>query len=198
MDLDGILYLLFCVPCCLMEIYISKVKYSSSTSSKTASNDRETFIFIWLIVTCSQVFSVSCARLGYGSKIIDKNSFIYYLWISFNIILYLMGVSLRKQSIEQLGEWFTTVIRTDDNQQLIDFGWYEKMRHPSYAGSLLYFLALALLLNNWLSLFIAMIPISLVFYYRIYIEEQVLKKHFGMKYEEYRQRVPHMIIPKVF
>ncbi|CAF1067034.1 unnamed protein product [Rotaria sordida] len=198
MDSDKFLCALFGIPCCLMEIYISKTKYSSSTSSKTSSKDRRTFIFIWLFIICSLLFSIRCARLGYGSKIIDNKSFIYYLWILFNISLYLMGILLRKQSIEQLGKWFTTVIRIDENQQIIDFGWYEKMRHPSYAGILLYFLALALFLNNWLSLFIIMIPISLVFFYRIHIEEQELKKHFGIKYEEYRQKVPYIIIPKVF
>ncbi|CAF1048409.1 unnamed protein product [Rotaria sordida] len=170
MDSDKFLCALFGIPCCLMEIYISKTKYSSSTSSKTSSKDRRTFIFIWLFIICSLLFSIRCARLGYGSKIIDNKSFIYYLWILFNISLYLMGILLRKQSIEQLGKWFTTVIRIDENQQIIDFGWYEKMRHPSYA----------------------------VFFYRIHIEEQELKKHFGIKYEEYRQKVPYIIIPKVF
>ncbi|CAF3531989.1 unnamed protein product [Rotaria sp. Silwood1] len=198
MDLDSFLCLVLGIPCFLMEMYISKTKYSSSTSTKSPSKDRGTFIFIWLIIICSQALSISCVRLDYGSKIIANKSFIYFLWISFNISLYLMGILLRKQSIEQLGKWFTTVIRTDENQKLIDFGWYKKMRHPSYAGLLLYFLALGLLLNNWLSLFISIIPISLVIFYRIHIEEQELKQHFGIKYEEYRQKVPYMIIPKVF
>ena len=109
-----------------------------------------------------------------------------------------MGCLLRKQSIEQLGKWFTTAVRTDENQQIIDFGWYGMMRHPSYSGSLLYFLSLALLLNNWLGLFGIMIPISLVFLYRIYVEEHELQKHFGIKYEEYKRKVPSSLIPKIF
>ncbi|CAF4893413.1 unnamed protein product [Rotaria sp. Silwood1] len=133
MDLDSFLCLVLGIPCFLMEMYISKTKYSSSTSTKSPSKDRGTFIFIWLIIICSQALSISCVRLDYGSKIIANKSFIYFLWISFNISLYLMGILLRKQSIEQLGKWFTTVIRTDENQKLIDFGWYKKMRHPSYA-----------------------------------------------------------------
>jgi protein-S-isoprenylcysteine O-methyltransferase Ste14 len=196
MDLDRFLYLLFGIPCIFMEFYISKNKYSSS--SKSLSKDRGTFIFIWLFIMCSQGFSAHYVRLGYGSKIIENHLFKFCFWIPFSITLYLTGFFIRKQSIEQLGKWFTTVIRIDEHQQLIDFGWYGKMRHPSYTGVLSYFLALALLLNNWLSLFSTMIPICLVFFYRIYIEEHELGKHFGIQYEEYKQKVPNILIPKVF
>jgi protein-S-isoprenylcysteine O-methyltransferase len=151
-----------------------------------------------LIIGCSQIFSLHYIRLGYGSKIIENEFFKFSFWIPFNICLYLMGHLLRKQAIEQLGKWFTTNIRTDDNQLLIDSGWYGKMRHPSYTGVLMYFLGLTLLLNNWLGLFSIMIPVCLVFLYRIYIEENELKKHFGIKYEEYKHKVPSVIIPKIF
>jgi len=197
MDLDRFLYLLFGIPCIFMEFYISKNKYSSS-SSKSLSKDRGTFIFIWLFIMCSQGFSAHYVRLGYGSKIIENKSLKYFFWIPLNIILYVMGHLLRQQAIEQLGQWFTTAVRTDKNQEIIDSGWYGIVRHPSYTGALMYFLALALLLNNWLSLFSTMIPICLVFFYRIYIEEHELGKHFGIQYEEYKQKVPNILIPKVF
>ena len=73
MDLDRFLYLIFGIPCALMEIYISKKKYSSSSSVKTPSKDRGTLILIWLIIACSQAFSVHYIRLGYGSKIIQNS-----------------------------------------------------------------------------------------------------------------------------
>jgi protein-S-isoprenylcysteine O-methyltransferase Ste14 len=198
MDVDRFLYLLFCVPCALIEMYISKKKYSSSSSPKTPSKDRGTLILIWLIIIGSHVFSSSYVRLGYGSKIIENKSLKYFFWIPFSTILYFMGHLLRRQSIEQLGKWFTTAVRTDENQQLIDVGCYGKMRHPAYTGSLLYFLSLGLFLNNWLSLLGTMVPITSVFLYRIHVEEQELKKHFGIKYEEYRRKVPNMFIPRIF
>ena len=81
---------------------------------------------------------------------------------------------------------------------MIDFGWYGKMRHPSYTGVLVYFLALVLLLNNWLSLFATLLPIYFVFFYRIYIEEQELRKHFETRHDKYRQQVPYLIISNLF
>lgn len=192
MDADIILYFLFGIPCGILEVYISIQKYASP------KKDRGTLIFIWLIIACSQILCVHYIRLGYGLKIIDNQFLKYFIWIPFNIVLYLMGNFLRQQAIEQLGKWFTTVVRTDENHQLIDTGLYRYIRHPSYAGALMYFLALSLLLNNWLGVFGIMIPICLVFLYRIYVEEEELKNHFGIKYEKYKEKVPKMIIPKIF
>jgi protein-S-isoprenylcysteine O-methyltransferase Ste14 len=196
MDYDCLLYYIFGLPCGLLEIYISIKKYSSTP--KAPSKDRGTLMFIWLIIGCSQIFSAHYVRLGYGSKIIENKSLKYFFWIPLNIILYLMGHLLRQQAIEQLGQWFTTAVRTDKNQEIIDSGWYGIVRHPSYTGALMYFLALALLLNNWLGLIGTMIPISLAFLYRIYVEEEELKKHFGIKHEKYRQKVPRILIPYIF
>jgi protein-S-isoprenylcysteine O-methyltransferase len=193
MDIDSFLAALFGISIGFIEFSISIKKYSSSSPSK----DRGTFIFIWIIVLCSMIFTLHYVRTGYGSKIIENQTFKYFFSIPFSIILCLTGYLLRQQSIEQLGKWFTTAIRTNESQQLIDIGWYAKMRHPSYTGVLMCFLSIALLLNNWLGLVGIMIPISSVFFYRIYVEEQELEKHFGIKYKEYRTKVPNMIIPKV-
>lgn len=192
MDSDILLHFLFGIPCGLLELYISIKKYSPS------SKDRGTIFILWLIIGCSQIFSIRFIRLGYGSKIIENEVFKKFLWLPSIICLYVIGHIIRQQSIRQLGQWFSTVIRTDDNHELIDSGWYGIVRHPSYTGALMYFLALALLLNNWIGLFGMMIPISGVFIYRISIEENELKKHFGIKYQNYQKKVPKKIIPKIF
>ena len=97
---------------------------------------------------------------------------------------------MRKQAIDQLGKWFTTVVRTNENQPLIDSGWYGRMRHPSYTGLLMYFLALSLSLNNWLGIVGIICPITCAFLHRVRIEENALHEHSGVKYEEYRKKCP--------
>ena len=52
-------------------------------------------------------------RLGYGPKLIENKIFKYYFWIPTNVNLFIMGIVICKQSIEQLGQWFTTVVRID-------------------------------------------------------------------------------------
>ena len=197
MDIDRALYLIFAIPCGLVELYISLKKYSS-TQPKSSSKDSGTLAFIWIIITCSQVLTVHCIRQDYGAKILDNGSFKYFLWIPANICVYFLGHLLRQQAIQQLGTWFTTAVRTNRHQQLINSGWYAKMRHPSYTGVLMYFLAVTLLLNNWLGLVGILMPVVLVFLYRIHVEERALQEHFGQKYEDYRKKVPNMLLPTLF
>ena len=192
MDVNALVAALLGIFYGLNEVYISIKKYSSS------SKDGGTFTYLWIVITCSMIFSTQAIRRGYGLVLIENPSWRYFLVIPVGVSIFLMGYILRRQAIEQLGQWFTTPIRTVDNQQLIDVGWYSKMRHPSYTGVLMCFLGLSVLLNNLLSLFGIMLPICSVFLYRIYVEEQVLEKHFGSKYRDYRQRVPNKIIPKMF
>jgi protein-S-isoprenylcysteine O-methyltransferase len=197
MDVDLILYMIFAFPCAFIELYISTTKYSSS-SDKSLSNDRRTFESIWIVISMSQMFTIYCICQGYGMKIIDESQWKTFVWIPLSIGLYFLGHLLRKQAIEQLGVWFTTIVRTNKHQPLIDAGWYSRMRHPSYTGVLMYFLAITLLLNNWLGIVGIIVPVCFVFAYRIYIEEQVLRKHFGIKHEQYCDKVPNRIMPKIF
>ena len=197
MDFDEKLFTLFGIPCAFLEFYISRKKFSS-TVEKSASKDAGSFKSIWAVICASQTFAYICVRRNFGPKIIGDGPLKFYVWVPMSIFLYLMGHRIRHQSIEQLGRWFTTIVRTNSQQELIQTGWYSKMRHPSYTGCLMYFLGLSLLSNNWFVLFGAMIPISCVFRYRIYIEEKALSQHFREKYDEYRRKVPNMIFPRLF
>lgn len=197
MDIDRILYLIFAIPCGLMEFYISKTKFSSKTE-RSASKDRGSFTSLWLVIMSSQALTVYLIRQGLGTKIIPNGPFKNFVWIPTSVIIYLLGHRIRHQSIRQLGDWFTTIVRTTEEQELIQSGWYARMRHPSYTGCLMYFLGVSALLNNWLGFFGIMLPISLVFRYRVYVEEKALHHHFGRKYDEYRQKVPNMFFPKLF
>ena len=51
--------------------------------------------------------------------------------------------------------------------------------------------------NNWFTLICIFIPIFIAFYYRIHIEEKVLYKAFGNKYEEYIRNTGKLF-PKIF
>ncbi len=53
------------------------------------------------------------------------------------------------------------------------------VRHPSYSGLLLVFLAVGLWTRNWLSLAIFMVPPMLALLYRMVVEEWALREAFG-------------------
>lgn len=190
MDVDEILFCLLSIPVCLIEIRRSIKKYSSTTK------DHGTLAYIWIVIPCSIGLTKYLMRLGYGGKILEKSWMKYSIYMPMCTIVCVLGCVLRQRAIDELGQWFTTSICTNDNQKIIDSGWYGRMRHPSYTGTLMNFLGITLALNNWLGLIGIFVPVYCVFRYRVYIEEKELEKHFDKQYRTYRTRVTNMFIPK--
>lgn len=67
------------------------------------------------------------------------------------------------------------------------------MRHPSYAFSLLTFVGLAIVLNNYISAIVLLIPVFVMFLRRINIEEEVLIEQFGQDYIDYMKKTKRLI-----
>lgn len=87
-------------------------------------------------------------------------------------------------------------IQNERGQHVIDTGPYALVRHPMYAGAILYMLGMPLLLGSWLGL--AVLPlIVLALVVRIFIEESVLRK--GIPgYDDYAARVRWRLLPGVW
>jgi protein-S-isoprenylcysteine O-methyltransferase Ste14 len=78
-------------------------------------------------------------------------------------------------------------------QTVIETGPYRLIRHPSYTGLLIILLGYGFCLTNWLSLLVLMGCSLLGFWYRIYVEEQVLQAQLGQRYQEYMRRTKRLI-----
>lgn len=61
------------------------------------------------------------------------------------------GLALRTWAIATLGGWFTLRVGVKPAQRLVQEGPYRRMRHPSYAGAFLAFVASAILLHAWVA-----------------------------------------------
>lgn len=95
--------------------------------------------------------------------------------------------------INNLGKYFTVDVTIKKDHQLKTDGFYKYVRHPSYAFSLLTFLGLAIVLNNYISAVIVFVPVFLMFLYRIKIEEKVLTEQFGSDYSDYMKKTKRLI-----
>ena len=62
-----------------------------------------------------------------------------------------LGLLLRWWSFVSLGEYFTMVVKTSEDQPVVDRGPYRVLRHPSYTGLLMAFAGGGLMLGNWVS-----------------------------------------------
>jgi protein-S-isoprenylcysteine O-methyltransferase Ste14 len=71
------------------------------------------------------------------------------------------------------------------------------VRHPSYLGLEICFLAVGLHTGNWACLALMLIAPTLAVLYRIHIEEQALLGAFGAEYADY-SRTTKRLIPGVY
>ena len=140
---------------------------------------------------------------------------VYFGWLA------LMGLDVKRWGISHMSEWpmvagvvliplgflavgwtfrvnsfAAPVVAIQENQTVIDTGPYRFMRHPMYAGALVYMIGMPLVLGSWLGL--AALPlIVFLLAIRILVEEHVLKKNLP-GYDEYAARVRWRLLPGVW
>ena len=109
------------------------------------------------------------------------------------LVVFAAGLTLRWYSIMHLGRFFTVNVAIAADHRLIETGPYRFVRHPSYTGALMAFTGLALCLANWASLAVMLIPVFLVFQWRMHVEEDALLRAFGDRYRDYMKRTKRLI-----
>jgi protein-S-isoprenylcysteine O-methyltransferase Ste14 len=113
------------------------------------------------------------------------------------VVLLLAAIAGRLWAVRTLGRWFTTDVRTDTAQPVIDVGPYRWVRHPSYTAAMIALLAVGLTFDNWVSL-AAMVVFPLVgFGLRIRVEERALLGALGEPYRDYA-RTHRRLVPGIW
>lgn len=111
--------------------------------------------------------------------------------------VFIAGLGLRWYAIIHLGRFFTTEVAIAADHKLIDTGPFRFVRHPSYVGVLLQFLAIGIRSGNILALGVLMLPLTVALLYRVRIEEAALAEAFGSQYDAYA-RATKRIVPFVY
>jgi protein-S-isoprenylcysteine O-methyltransferase len=97
------------------------------------------------------------------------------------------GLALRTWAVALLGPWFTWNVTVQMGQRLVTQGPYRFIRHPSYTGALVTFVASCVLLRSWVVALLAALTLVLAFQRRIRYEEALLVKTLP-RYQEYISR----------
>jgi protein-S-isoprenylcysteine O-methyltransferase Ste14 len=176
-----------------VEVYVvftARLRRGGSTGVTTA--DRGSMMVLWVVIggSISAGFWVAAA---YEPAAIHAGP-----WLrAVSLALLATGLLVRVTAIYTLGRSFTANVSIHATQTLNRSGLFRYLRHPSYTGMLLIFLALGLRLQNWLSLAIVLLPPFAALLYRIHVEEAALTEAFGEQYVDY-SRTTKRLVPGIY
>lgn len=108
-------------------------------------------------------------------------------------VILILGLAIRLFAVLSLGRAFSANVAIRDAQRFNQAGLYKLVRHPSYLGLLLIFLAIGLHARNPLSLACAVLPTTAALLYRIHVEEIALISAFGQAYETYSAHTKRLV-----
>ena len=107
------------------------------------------------------------------------------------------GLWIFRRSHADLGTNWSTTLQVRATHTLVDGGIYRRLRHPMYAGLLLFALGIALFLPNRIAGISGLASMALLVGCRLGPEERMMRDTFGASYEAYALRTKRLI-PGVF
>lgn len=131
------------------------------------------------------------AGLNYRfSWIIIPNIIVIISSILFVISYILYAEVLRENT------YLSRTIKVQENQKVVDTGFYSIVRHPMYSITIILFLTMPLILGSIIS-FIIFLVYPFIIFKRIKNEEMLLEKELK-GYTEYKKKVKYRLIPFVW
>ena len=154
--------------------------------------DRGSLLLLWLAIAVSITaaewlrYNVSAGQLPHAS------------WMRIASVIFLAtGLLIRWTAVLTLGRSFSANVAIHASQTVHQAGLFRFVRHPSYLGLLLIFLAIGMHTRNWMGLAITLVPTAAALLYRIHVEEAALRQAFGQEYIDY-SRATKRLIPGIY
>jgi protein-S-isoprenylcysteine O-methyltransferase Ste14 len=116
-------------------------------------------------------------------------------FVALGAALSFIGLTLVFAAYRALGPAFTPLPRPREGGRLVEQGPYGVVRHPIYAGGILFFTGLALATS--VTSLVATAALATLWAYKLEAEERWLEEKFEV-YPEYRRDTPWRLIPGVF
>ena len=156
--------------------------------SGSSVQDRGSMLILWLVIVAS-IFASQWIR-----DTRPENMFSGAPWLkTAGLVLIIAGLAIRWRAVFSLGKAFSANVAIREAQTLKTTGLYSWVRHPSYLGLLLVFVAVGVESRHWLAFVFAVIPTTTALLYRIHIEEAALSQAFGEEYSSYSKRTKRLI-----
>jgi len=167
------------------ELLLALAKRSKAGS---VSRDRGSLGLLWAVILVSVGLAIASALL-----VPQANGVLLHAVRFLGVALVVAGLSLRWYAIIYLGRFFTVDVSVAADQKVVDSGPYRVIRHPSYAGALVAFFGLGICSENYGSLAVLVLPVTVAFLRRIAIEEAALGEALGGAYTAYAARTKRLV-----
>jgi protein-S-isoprenylcysteine O-methyltransferase Ste14 len=171
------------------EIFIAVATRARGGDAK--SHDRGTQLILWIAIVLALTAS------GFLQAILRPDMPFRSLLRPLSLAILVAGLSVRIAAIVTLGRSFTANVATRSSQTIVRRGLYRIVRHPSYLGMEIIFLAVGIHACNWICLAVCIVPTTLAVLWRIHVEEIALRSFFGPAYAEY-SRTTKRLIPGIY
>lgn len=110
----------------------------------------------------------------------------FVLWIGAVLLVVSLWVFWRSHA--DLGENWSISLELRESHELVTCGVYRTIRHPMYTSIWLWGFAQAMLLQNWLVGWFALLTFAAMYFLRMPREEQMMREAFGETYRDYMKR----------
>ncbi|MGA8111046.1 MAG: isoprenylcysteine carboxylmethyltransferase family protein [Acidobacteriaceae bacterium] len=168
------------------ELALALFTYTRSSQGKV--QDRGTQLLLWVVIIGS--FWIDGRMHDFlPSDMPGRHAILRPLAIA----LFVVGLAIRATAILTLGKAFSANVATHAGQTLQRSGLYRLVRHPSYTGLEIIFLAIGLHSCTWACLAVCFVPPTVALLYRIHVEEIALRRAFGPEYDDYARSTKRLI-----
>lgn len=154
--------------------------------------DRGSQLILWIAIV------VSVTACEWMRRIMPANVFAGAAWLkTASVVVLVVALAIRWTAVFALGKSFSANVAIRESQKMMRTGLYRMVRHPSYLGLLMVFVAIGIHSRNWISFVVAIVPTTAALIYRIQVEEMALREAFGEEYLQY-SRVTKRLVPGVY
>jgi protein-S-isoprenylcysteine O-methyltransferase Ste14 len=102
------------------------------------------------------------------------------------------GVAFAVWARIAIGTNWSAEVTVKEGHDLITTGPYALTRHPIYTGILLAFVGTTIVVGEWRAVF-CLVLLAASFWYKLGIEERVMRETFGAAYDAYARRVKALV-----
>jgi protein-S-isoprenylcysteine O-methyltransferase Ste14 len=181
-SLFKIIYLAeFIVASVIRKIYTVKYRNFGISLSKRTKGDILFLVFDGIGMTLPLVYLFS--------SLLDGANYSLPQWIGWlGALLFAFSIWLLWRSHADLGRYWTPTLGIREKHELVTHGVFKYIRHPMYSAHLLWALAQALMLHNWIAGFSFLVTIIPHYLVRVPNEEKMMIQQFGHEYQLYMRK----------